>query len=403
MASEMLFALECHDYEEKYNLQYDNVNVEPQTVLSNVLTRNPAICQCIEETGLQRTIRELFINLQNASGDIPGLRPDVNNSSVRSTGVLKELCLALRLQGLNARMLLPVSLGVGSGCGRQSTGEGGQCAASGGRRCFFCSRQPYVVVCCPSWLDARYMDDTTQQWQRQQQGPVGPGLSEALPPVPRTGCGEVVLVDPCLRELFRVAPSTPEYTVIVEQLPQVWVGPRAALMELADAMCGAMAINFRSQGLDVPPWRRRDAVMSRWDPKNQREVAMEVEPLGLLGTGTGYRYFCRADHHHQHYGETATIMHDGRLSQCASSATMGGGPSSMAICSNQIKQATSASSRSFTLPSPTGTQAQAQLHNYCHPEVVPAGQPAQRKAVETDPIAPVVVHGFNLPGPARAV
>ncbi|GLI65937.1 hypothetical protein VaNZ11_009597 [Volvox africanus] len=83
---------------------------------------------------------------------------------------------------------------------------------------------------------------------------------------------EPFVVEPGLRDLFRLGVSTPQYDNVVSRLPEVWVGPRAALMELADIMCLVMEVHFRSQGLDVPPWRRRDAVMSRWDPNNQREV-----------------------------------------------------------------------------------------------------------------------------------
>ncbi|GIL63730.1 hypothetical protein Vafri_17752 [Volvox africanus] len=83
---------------------------------------------------------------------------------------------------------------------------------------------------------------------------------------------EPFVVEPGLRDLFRLGMSTPQYDNVVSRLPEVWVGPRAALMELADIMCLVMEVHFRSQGLDVPPWRRREAVMSRWDPNNQREV-----------------------------------------------------------------------------------------------------------------------------------
>ncbi|GIL79091.1 hypothetical protein Vretimale_13 [Volvox reticuliferus] len=104
---------------------------------------------------------------------------------------------------------------------------------------------------------------------------------------------EPFVVEPGLRDLFRLGMSTPQYDKVVARLPEVWVGPRAALMELADLMCLVMEVHFRSQGLIVPPWRTRDAVMSRWDPKNQREVEHQHQAQQRR-----WKHQCHYDHDH---------------------------------------------------------------------------------------------------------
>ncbi|PNH12689.1 hypothetical protein TSOC_000328 [Tetrabaena socialis] len=76
---------------------------------------------------------------------------------------------------------------------------------------------------------------------------------------------EVVVVDAALREHLAVAPSTPAYErSLAVNVPEVFVGSRARLMELVRSMGTAIALNFASQGLHVPPWRRTGALLNRW-------------------------------------------------------------------------------------------------------------------------------------------
>ncbi|KXZ51822.1 hypothetical protein GPECTOR_11g262 [Gonium pectorale] len=91
----------------------------------------------------------------------------------------------------------------------------------------------------------------------------------------------VLVVEPNLREIFRVSPSTSEYAEAVAALPEVWVGPRSCLLALARDMCDAMALNFRVQGLDVPPWRRRASVLDRWSARHP----LASSPLHHTDTG----------------------------------------------------------------------------------------------------------------------
>ncbi|EFJ42430.1 hypothetical protein VOLCADRAFT_107286 [Volvox carteri f. nagariensis] len=227
MASELLFALDSHSYIDEARHGFLDSGSKLVALGSSVTVKlvqqcNPDVWRDSEESKLQSMVRELLSKLQQRTepGEVAGLLPA---SSASRCTALKELCLTLRSQGLDARMMLPIP---------------------------------------------------------HQELVVGETVSE-----PAVDDGEVLLVEPGLREMFRIAPSTPEYAAIVEQLPQVWVGPREQLLDLAERMCGAMAVNFRlvggyrimSQGLDVPPWRRRTAVMSRWQLSHQTEVKLGVQ------------------------------------------------------------------------------------------------------------------------------
>ncbi|GLC60018.1 hypothetical protein PLESTB_001564200 [Pleodorina starrii] len=463
--SELVFALDSQSFssESICGILEHGVKVQPskELQLCAQLSRGglcEAAWQGVEETRFQRTVRQQLLKSQQAQHlmmllpyeHVPASVSGQSWSSHSSSPLpLKELCLALRLQDLDARLLLPVPL-PGFGCGRQSTGGGGQCATGGGKRCFFCSRQPYAVVRCPPTWGAEDEDggggglrqqprEQQQQQQHKQKTAMGvvsepPADSGAAPPPPSPSSPPpppplVLVVEPCLRELFRVAPSTPEYADIVEGLPQVWVGPRAALLDLAERMCDAMAINFRSQGLDVPPWRRRTAVLSRWDERNHHELPLEPEPqprpgteMTLSGTDNGP-------------GQAAGRDVGGVSFSAIRSASASADAAEAPACP---QKAAAEATTGATSPPPGLAPASGSACGPCAPAcapVVPEAAAAAAAAqsgglqsrrlgdgqrvfgccgyVHERPAAPapsgkaqvpaVVVYGFDLPGPARAV
>ncbi|GFR42676.1 hypothetical protein Agub_g3487, partial [Astrephomene gubernaculifera] len=156
-----------------------------------------------------------------------------------------------------------------------------------------------------------------------------PAAAAAAAAATATPAAPVVLVEPQLRALFRVSPATPEYAAQVAALPEVWVGPREALLSLAGRMCTAMALNFRCQGLDVPPWRRRQAVLSRWAaqhchdnicctpnptplpppqplPSEQREQG-QTPPEPPTGNAAAASALLCGDHHHRLLPHPCTV------------------------------------------------------------------------------------------------
>lgn len=186
-------------------------------------------------------VKEIVLKRQQAYDDTMSTR---SSNSIRSN-LLGEVCLTLGLLSLDARLISPVPPCGGTiACGRcRNTVEGGQCAAmtTSGKPCF-CSRQPYAVVRhrrAPPQSTSSFLSGTHSQREdlphtllmsapQQQHDPM-----TALEPTDMSGCDggmhrvgglqeeEVLLVDTCLRELFRVAPATSDYGALVEQLPQV--------------------------------------------------------------------------------------------------------------------------------------------------------------------------------------
>ncbi|GIL72638.1 hypothetical protein Vretimale_4384 [Volvox reticuliferus] len=76
---------------------------------------------------------------------------------------------------------------------------------------------------------------------------------------------EVVVVDGALREHLLVAPSTPAYQrTLAAAIPDLFIGCLVRLHQLVISMASAISLNFTSQGIDVPPWRRTSALLARW-------------------------------------------------------------------------------------------------------------------------------------------
>lgn len=76
---------------------------------------------------------------------------------------------------------------------------------------------------------------------------------------------ELVVVDASLRELLTVAPATPTYArTLAVNVPELFVGTKDRLTELVSRMASAVSTNFTAQGIDLPPWRRKSALLNRW-------------------------------------------------------------------------------------------------------------------------------------------
>lgn len=70
---------------------------------------------------------------------------------------------------------------------------------------------------------------------------------------------------PTPQEYLAVTPATKTYTAKLHaRVPRVFVGTRAELLALVSSMATAAALSFTSQGLRLPPWRSRTALLARW-------------------------------------------------------------------------------------------------------------------------------------------
>ena len=62
-------------------------------------------------------------------------------------------------------------------------------------------------------------------------------------------------------------PSQKWYEDLLEAVPDVFVGPPARLIPLVHLLCGTMDAVFQMQGCSTPPWRKNEAVISKYIPK----------------------------------------------------------------------------------------------------------------------------------------
>lgn len=91
-----------------------------------------------------------------------------------------------------------------------------------------------------------------------------------LPPF-STNHGEVyasmderVIIEPNLRSHFVVGRASSAYKRLVDALPECFVGSYAQLTEVVHFVSTHMMASFRESGMDIPPWRRPEALTSKW-------------------------------------------------------------------------------------------------------------------------------------------
>lgn len=72
------------------------------------------------------------------------------------------------------------------------------------------------------------------------------------------------LVDPQFRDQFRIGQPTPAYETVLGMLPLEFVGSPLRLQALADVLCTEIVDVYREQNLPLPPWRKSQAMLSRW-------------------------------------------------------------------------------------------------------------------------------------------
>ncbi|CAL8470543.1 g10085 [Coccomyxa elongata] len=73
-----------------------------------------------------------------------------------------------------------------------------------------------------------------------------------------------VIVEPQLREHFRIAHSTHAYEALLAAAPAEFVGGPGRLAAIVEVLSSAVAAAFKDQSLPLPPWRRAKSVLSKW-------------------------------------------------------------------------------------------------------------------------------------------
>lgn len=90
---------------------------------------------------------------------------------------------------------------------------------------------------------------------------------------------EPLVVEPCFRDQFVIAHATPTYEALLESLPLCFVGTVERLEKVVSLLCEEMAAALKAQGLTVPPWRSKQAMLSKWAPKQLLALSAKIAQL----------------------------------------------------------------------------------------------------------------------------
>jgi hypothetical protein len=69
---------------------------------------------------------------------------------------------------------------------------------------------------------------------------------------------------------------------VLQSVPPCFAGPVSNLEAVVKLMCEQMTVTFKLQGLPVPPWRTRTALLSKWSPAQLAELAAKIASLRRL-------------------------------------------------------------------------------------------------------------------------
>eukprot|EP00899_Mesostigma_viride_P025493 jgi/Mesvir1/6128/Mv00832-RA.1 len=87
-----------------------------------------------------------------------------------------------------------------------------------------------------------------------------------------SGLEETVIIEPQIKQLLDIARPSKEYAMLMDCLPEIFVGPSDTLYAVVEFMANRMAESLMQRGLSVPPWRTKRAVAALW-------FGYEAEPL----------------------------------------------------------------------------------------------------------------------------
>lgn len=65
-------------------------------------------------------------------------------------------------------------------------------------------------------------------------------------------------------------------------MPACFVGSVSDLEALVKLVCEQMVVSYKMQGLPVPPWRTKQALLSKWSPNALAELAVKIQTVRRL-------------------------------------------------------------------------------------------------------------------------
>jgi hypothetical protein len=117
------------------------------------------------------------------------------------------------------------------------------------------------------WNAAAPLGRRLRRCRRAQPRPMRPPPTPAplprLPPSP----------PPAENQHFLIPHPTRAYMDLLAALPDEFAGSKARLLPLVDFLCTEMAASFEGRGLTLPPWRRAQALASKWLPARSRDAS----------------------------------------------------------------------------------------------------------------------------------
>jgi uncharacterized protein (TIGR01615 family) len=88
---------------------------------------------------------------------------------------------------------------------------------------------------------------------------------------------EPLVVEPSFRDQFVIAHPTPAYTELLAAVPLCFVGTVQRLEAAVTLLCQEMAAAFKQQGLPIPPWRTKKAMLSKWGPGHLAAITTKIQ------------------------------------------------------------------------------------------------------------------------------
>ncbi|KAL0437425.1 UNVERIFIED_CONTAM: hypothetical protein Sradi_0450400 [Sesamum radiatum] len=76
--------------------------------------------------------------------------------------------------------------------------------------------------------------------------------------------GERFIIDIDFRSEFEVARSTKAYKLVLQTLPNIFVGTADRLEKIIDIVSEAAKLSLKKKGMPIPPWRKADYVKAKW-------------------------------------------------------------------------------------------------------------------------------------------
>jgi len=87
-----------------------------------------------------------------------------------------------------------------------------------------------------------------------------------------------------LKDHFAVSAPTPNFQVVLESLPSVYVGSAERFASLVVYISQQLAISFKVKGMPLPPWRTAASLLSKWFP----EQPVDTTVAAMAGHAHGF-------------------------------------------------------------------------------------------------------------------